>query len=123
MEELVVCGVVGRAELVVQRVGQDEHPAPLHYRRPAVHVEEVTQCQAAHENRVHRRVHVVRADERHAEQGDVRLPVNRDTVLLVVVGQRLRMHCVGRAGVDRDQFVGRRHREEHLALQLSGHGP
>ena len=119
MEELHVRRVVLLVEAVGARVGDDHRPPLLHERRVAVAVEQVPLGHHLHEQRVQERVHVVRADVRDAGDQDVRLPVDRDDVLLVAARERVGVDRFGLTGEDaRDAVGGGDAVEDRLARAL-----
>ena len=79
--EVDVARVVAGVELGPGRVPHD-HDAALAHQRPApVHVEEVAQPEAGHQDRVHDGVHVVGADVGQPHGQDVGLPLDVDALL------------------------------------------
>ena len=122
LEEVDVGRVVHLGELVGHRVEDDHRAARPHQRLVPVHVEEVAEPQAVHEDRVHDRVHVVGPEVGQAHDHDVALPVHLDELLLVQRGEGALVHGLGLAGVARrsrrsatgprqDLVPGRRRRE------------
>ena len=81
LEEVDVARVVNGVEVPVRRVGHDDDPALTHQRLAAVEVEVVAEPGAHHEDRVHDRVDVVRADVGQAGGDDVRLAVDEHGLL------------------------------------------
>ncbi len=81
VEEVDVARVMDRMELLVRRVRHDHDAAFLHERLSPVHVEEVAEAHAHHEDRVHDRLGVVRTDERNAHREDVGLALHLDEML------------------------------------------
>jgi hypothetical protein len=115
--EVDVARVVHRVEVGLGRVEHDHHPALTHERLAAVQVEQVPEPHAHHEDRVHDRVDVVRADVRDAHRQDVALPLDLDEVLAVDVVRRLPMHGLDLAGLHARHLVGRLDRAQDLAGQ------
>ncbi len=107
MEKLDVARMMLGMELVAQRMADDHRAAGPHQRLSAVHVEQVADPGALHEDRIHDRVDVVRTDVRDADDQDVGLSLDRDCVLLEDLGQRLFVHRVGLAGPYAGHAVGR----------------
>ena len=118
LEEVDVARVVHRVELPRRGVAHDQHAALAHERLPAVHVEEVAEPEAHHEDRVHHRVHVVRADVGQPHREDVGLALDRHELLREhVLGGDL-VHRLDLAGLHRGDAVGRLPAVEDLAAGL-----
>src|SRR3712207_2636402 len=98
--EVYVRGMVNFVEPGWHGVGSDEHPSLAHQRLTPVKVEEIAEEHVEDEERVHDRVHVVRPEVRDAQKEHVRLALDRDHHLLVVVPQGLGVDWLGGAGLD-----------------------
>ena len=115
LEEVDVTRVVHRVELPRGGVAHDEDTTLTHQRFAAVHVEEVAEAQAHHQDRVHHRVDVVGADVRQAERQNVGLAFDGHEVLLEAVLQGDLVHRFDVACLHRREFVGRLPAVEDLA--------
>ena len=115
LEEVDVARVVHLVEFPRHGVVQDHHPAGAHQRLAHVHVEEVAQPQALHEDRVHDRVDVVGADVGEPHHHHVRLAVHLHQLLAVHRREGLLVHGLGLAGVNPGDAVRRLDPSEHLA--------
>ena len=115
LEEVDVARVVDRVEVGLRRVGHDHHPALADERLAAVEVEVVPEPGAHHEDRVHDRVHVVRADVRDAHGQDVGLALDLDELLAVDVLRRHPVHGLDLAGLHAGHLMGGLDAVQHLA--------
>ena len=92
-------------ELPGNRVIHDDDAARLHERHVPVHVEEVAEPQAVHQDRVHDRVHVVRAEVGESEHEHVGLSPDLDQLLPVQVLEGALVDGLDLAGVDPGELV------------------
>ena len=113
LEEVDVAGMVHRVELPAGRVAHDDHPALAHQRATPVQVEEVAQPEAHHQDRVHHRVDVVRADVGQPHGEHVGLALHRHQMLGQHVGRGALVDRLHRAGLDRGHLIGRQPPVEH----------
>ena len=98
LEEVDVAGVVAGVEGPRRGMAHDDHAAVAHQGLAPVHVEEVAEPEAGHQDRVHDRVDVVGAD--------VGQPHGEDVGLAFDLEQLLRVDVLGGAGVHRLHLAG-----------------
>ena len=106
VEEVDVARVVDGMELLVGRVRHDHDAALSDEGLSSVHVEQVPEAHAHHEDRVHDRLGVVRADERDAHREDVGLAFDLDDVLVVHVLEGALVDGLGEPGLHAGGAVG-----------------
>ena len=117
LEEVDVARVVDRVELPRGGVAHDDHAALADQRLAPVEVEEVSEPEARHQDRVEDRVHVVGADVGEAHGQDVGLSVDLHPLLIPDVLGGQRVHGLDLAGLHRCHPVGGLDRVEDLPGQ------
>ena len=80
-KEIYVAGMMDGVEFPVGRMPHDHHAAFPHERLASVEVEEIAEPETHHQDRVHHRVDIVRADVGQPHRQDVGLALDGHDVL------------------------------------------
>src|SRR5438128_1940028 len=115
MKKLYVARMEIMVEFVKTRVRQDQCSALPQEWFVAEHVEVITKRHHLHEQRIQRRVNVVRRYVRNSRDHDVALALYRNLVLAVIQFEDLFVDRFRGTGKTSDQFILRRDSMKHFA--------
>jgi len=102
-------------EFVKTRMRNDHHAAFSEQRLIAIHVEVVPERHHLNQQRIQRRIDVIRRNIRNPRDENVALALYRDLVLPIVHLQDLVVDRLSLARVTGDQLILRRYRVEHFS--------